>query len=75
LVFESKEASEYIQGRPEILVHNGKIFEKMMAKEKITHDEIHAVLRENGVDKISNVKYLILETNGDMSVIKKGKNP
>ena len=71
LVFESKKIENYIQGKPEVLIHNGKIFEETMKKEKITHDEIYSVLRKNGLDKISEVKFLILETNGDMSVIKK----
>ena len=71
IVFKIRKVESFIQGKPEVLIHNGKIFEETMKKEKITHDEIYSVLRKNGLDKITEVKFLILETNGEMSVIKK----
>jgi uncharacterized membrane protein YcaP (DUF421 family) len=71
LVFKNKKLGHFIQGRPEVLIHNGKIFEETLIKEKITHDDLLEAMRFNGLDRFSQVKYLILETNGEMSVIKK----
>jgi uncharacterized membrane protein YcaP (DUF421 family) len=71
ITFRSKKISGLIEGKPEILIHNGKIFEDMLVKEKITHEDLRSTLRKNGFSDIQQVKYAVLETTGEISVIGK----
>lgn len=54
---------------PELLTHKGKMLEDAMRKTRVTKQEIYAVLRENGITSVEDANWVILETNGKMSVI------
>ena len=56
-------------GHPTILVQNGKVQQKAMARNRFTVDELFEVLRGQGISDLSAVKYAILETNGSVSVL------
>ncbi len=56
-------------GRPSIIVENGKLHQREMAKNRFTIDELMEELRMKGITDISTVKYAILETNGQLSVL------
>ena len=56
-------------GRPSIIVENGKLHQREMRKNRFTVDELMEELRMKGVTDISTVKYAILETNGQISVL------
>ena len=58
-----------ICGRPSIIVENGKLKQGEMKKNRFTVDELMEELRMKGVTDISTVKYAILETNGQISVL------
>jgi uncharacterized membrane protein YcaP (DUF421 family) len=71
LTFRSKTAELIIEGKPLILVHEGKLDEKALSHEKITHHELLAAVRQAGACDIESVRYAILETNGRINVIPK----
>lgn len=56
-------------GRPSMLIHNGKIVQSQMRKNRFTVDELAEELRKKDVLDISAVKYAILETDGTLSTI------
>ncbi|MEG0765256.1 MAG: DUF421 domain-containing protein [Pseudoflavonifractor sp.] len=58
-------------GKPSIIVENGKLNQREMAKNRFTADELAEELRLKGVTDISAVKYAILETSGQLSVLLK----
>lgn len=58
-----------ICGRPSIIVENGILHQHEMAKNRFTIDELMEELRMKGVTDISTIKYAILETNGQISVL------
>jgi uncharacterized membrane protein YcaP (DUF421 family) len=58
-------------GRPSILIKSGKVLEESMKKNQIAIDELMMLLREQGVFKIDDIEMAILETNGELSVMKK----
>lgn len=58
-------------GRPSIVVKEGQVCQKEMAKNRFTLDELSEELRIQGVSDISKVKYAILETNGQLTVLLK----
>src|SRR3979490_1452045 len=43
--FKSKRIEEVVEGRPQVLIHNGHLFEDVMAKSQLTHHELEAALR------------------------------
>ena len=73
LTFKSKRLEEIIEGRPMVLIHNGKLFEDVMAKAQLTHHELNAALRQSGCDCVAEVHCAILENNGAITVTQRAK--
>src|SRR5580693_1315274 len=48
LTFRSKRLEALVEGRPEVLIHNGRIFTEVMDRQKLTHHELNAALRAAG---------------------------
>jgi uncharacterized membrane protein YcaP (DUF421 family) len=71
--FRSKRLELLIEGRPEVLIHNGKLFEDVMARAQLTHHEVDAALRQAGCTSIEQVHCAILENNGSITVTQRGK--
>ena len=69
--YRSKKIESLIEGRPQILIHNGKLFEDVVAKARITHHELAAALRLAGVSCVEEVHTAILENSGEISVVAK----
>src|SRR5712691_2045095 len=67
--YRSKKLEAIIEGRPQVLVHNGKLFEDVMASAKLTHHELDSALRQAGCNCIEEVHSAILENNGSISVV------
>jgi len=62
---------KFIQDKPEILIHNGKVDFKSLAKCDINADELNEAIREHGVENYKDVKLAMLEVDGNISVISK----
>ena len=71
--FRSKRLELLIEGRPEVLIHNGKLFEDVMARAQLTHHEIDAALRQAGCSSLEQVHCAILENNGSITVTQRSK--
>src|SRR5262249_985484 len=69
--FKSKAIEQIVEGRPEVLVHNGKVYEEVMMREQLTRHELHAARRAPGCCDVEEVHYAILERNGHISVVAK----
>ena len=67
--FKSKRLEALVQGRPQLVVHDGKVFEEVMARAQLTHHELNAALRQAGCATAEEVHAAILENNGSISVI------
>ncbi len=67
--YRSKKLERIIEGRPEILIHNGRLFTDVMAKAHLTNNELHAALRRAGCVSIEEVHSAVLENSGDISVV------
>src|SRR5439155_25079962 len=68
LTYRNKTIERLIEGRPEILIHNGNLFSDVMEREKITHHELNAALRAAGRSCVEEVHYAILENTGQVTV-------
>jgi len=60
-----------MDGKPKIIINQGKIDEKAMRKQRYNFDDLLTQLREQGIIDINEVQFAILETSGKLSVIKK----
>jgi uncharacterized membrane protein YcaP (DUF421 family) len=67
--FKSKRLEALIEGRPVILIHNGRVLEHVLAQTQLTHHELDAALRQSGYACIDDVQRAILENNGSITVI------
>ena len=68
ITFKSKKLETIIDGRPQVLIHHGILFEDVMNEAKLTRRELDATLRQSGHFEIKEVKLAILENNGSVSV-------
>jgi uncharacterized membrane protein YcaP (DUF421 family) len=68
LTYRSKTLEALIEGRPQIIIHNGTVNEVVMRKEKITHHELMSSLRAAGCTTPTEVHFAILENNGYITV-------
>ena len=69
--FRSRRLETLVEGRPEILIHNGKISEAVMRRAQLTHHELNAALRRAGCATPDDVLAAVLENNGSISVVPK----
>jgi uncharacterized membrane protein YcaP (DUF421 family) len=69
--FRSKRLEAIIEGRPQLLVHNGQLFEDVMTRAKLTHHELNAALRQSGCAAVCEAHSVVLENNGAISVVAK----
>ncbi|HUJ71739.1 MAG TPA: YetF domain-containing protein [Verrucomicrobiae bacterium] len=69
--YKNKKAEALVEGRPEVLIHNGKLYEDVMTRERLTHHELNAALRAAGCTDAHDVHYAVLENNGNISVVAK----
>lgn len=61
-----------IDGQPAVIIKNGTIDQKAMRKLRLSVDDLANNLRQQGVFNIADVAYAIVETDGNLSVMKKG---
>ena len=57
-----------ICGTPTVLIRGGKLQQDAMRKNRFTIDELMEELREQGVTRIEDVKYAVLENSGQLTV-------
>jgi uncharacterized membrane protein YcaP (DUF421 family) len=60
-----------LEGVPTILVDNGDVIEKNLKRNRITQEEIAAAGRAQNIASIADVRWAVLETNGQITFIKK----
>ena len=71
LSLKNKKIRDIFDGKPSVIINDGKIKIKEMIKQRYNLDDLLTQLREQNVKSIADVKYAILETSGKLSVFKK----
>jgi uncharacterized membrane protein YcaP (DUF421 family) len=63
-------ARKFTDGQPTLLVSHGHCDEHAMRRSRIDRDEILAAAREKqGLERLEQIKYAILEAGGEISII------
>jgi uncharacterized membrane protein YcaP (DUF421 family) len=68
---KSQRARNLINGHPVVLIEKGRILESVLRGTRINLNDLLEQLRLKGQPDISAIRYAILETNGQLSVIPK----
>ena len=71
LTWRSKGMENFLEGKPQILVHNGVVDEVMLKNERITRHELMSAIRAVGLTEFNQVRVAILENTGRINVIAK----
>lgn len=69
LTYRSKLMEAIVEGRPQVLIHNGRVFPDVLRSSRVTMHELEAALRLQGCINIQEVYLVVLENNGAISVI------
>lgn len=64
-----------INSSPRLFFYKSKYLKDNMNTEAITVDEINAVVRQEGIERLDDVLAVVIEFNGEISVIKKSDTP
>lgn len=62
----------WLEGRPQFLIKNGKVDYDALQRESLSKNELLAAIRQEGCFTPDEVEYAVLETNGRISVRKRG---
>jgi uncharacterized membrane protein YcaP (DUF421 family) len=58
-----------LEGEPIVLVEHGKVIERNLRRERMTHDELAALARLQQIADMDRVRLAVLETSGSVSFI------
>ena len=70
LSIKSNKLKQLINGKPTVLIDNGRINVKEMRRLRISVDDLLEQLRIEDCPSISDAAYAVMETNGELTVIK-----
>jgi len=59
-----------LQGEPIVLVESGQLIKRNMDRERLTLDDLAEQARLNDIASVDDIRWAILETNGQISFIK-----
>ncbi|WP_281234295.1 DUF421 domain-containing protein [Flavobacterium gelatinilyticum] len=68
LTGKSKKFEEFIEGKTECLINNGKFSVSSFKKESLAQDEFFSELRVKSIEHLGQVKHAFIEPSGEISV-------
>ncbi|MBR0600426.1 DUF421 domain-containing protein [Sinanaerobacter chloroacetimidivorans] len=68
---KSHKVSDFLSGKPSILIDHGSVNTEELKNLRITIDDLMEQLRLKNYPSVSDVDFAVLESNGDLSVIPK----
>ncbi|AIQ54338.1 DUF421 domain-containing protein [Paenibacillus sp. FSL R7-0331] len=71
---KSRKLRLLIDGRPSVLISNGKLHRSEMRRQRYNMDDLLLQLRGQNIVSPADVEFAILETSGQLTVIEKNKN-
>lgn len=73
VTLKNKSARSLFLGNPNIIIREGVMDRKLLTKNKLDVNQVLSILRQNNVFSVREVKYGILEANGQISLLLKSK--
>ena len=66
---------DLVTSEPTLLVRDGVLLEDAMQRERIDHGEVLAAIRQGGVVAMRDVRAVVLERDGSLSVVQRTDDP
>jgi len=70
-LFKHRRLDQLVEGKSTTLIDRGKVQQKNLAKELLSHSELLTVLHRQGFDDVSEVEQCVLEPSGTFAVKRK----
>jgi uncharacterized membrane protein YcaP (DUF421 family) len=70
-LFRHRRLDQIFEGKPTVLIENGHIIKKALARELLTRTELMTVLHRQGFDGLNDVEKCILEPGGSFYIQRK----
>ena len=74
LTYKSSRLQKILEPPPLLLIDNGRLLRRNLRVEFVSEDELRSKLREHGVTDYAQVAKAYMESDGEISVIKRQKN-
>jgi uncharacterized membrane protein YcaP (DUF421 family) len=71
LSFRVRRLRPLLEGEPIVLVADGEILRRPLARQRITVDELGSEARQQSIGSLDEVRFAVLETSGKISFITK----
>jgi len=75
LSFTWRPFERFAEHDPLPIIRNGRLIEGSLKREMLTMDELHSKLREQGVERIDEVRWAFMESDGQISLRKFKDDP
>jgi uncharacterized membrane protein YcaP (DUF421 family) len=69
--FRFRRLRPLLEGEPVLLVAEGRVLEASLRRQRMTIDEVLAEARLQSIGSLDDVAYAVLETNGQLSFLKR----
>ena len=70
-LFRHRRLDQVFEGKPTVLIRDGQLIKKALAKELLTHTELMTVLHRQGFDGLQEVERCVLEPGGTFYIQRK----
>jgi uncharacterized membrane protein YcaP (DUF421 family) len=67
----SRRLEQFLDGTPIVIVENGRPLRDRMDKERVDESDVLSAARQEGLERMSQIKYAVLERNGQISIIRR----
>ena len=71
LSFRFRRLRPLLEGEPIVLVENGRVLERNLARERLTREEVLEQARQSQIGSFDQIRLAVLETSGQISFITK----
>lgn len=69
MTYSSERAEKFVESAPTVLAHDGRLVQANMDRERITPSEIYGELRKSGLERLDQVRWAVLESDGKISIV------
>ena len=73
LSVRSKTVRDLVKSEPRLIAWNGHMLDDALHEERVTFDEVLAVIRAKGLGSVDDVGAVVLETDGSFHVLARGE--
>src|SRR3954452_859522 len=71
LSFRFRRLRPLLEGEPVVLVTDGRVLEPNLRRQRMTIEELLAEARQQSIERLDDVRFAVLESNGRISFLKR----